>query len=273
MVYVEGVLGRVKIFVVSVVLVVSCKHASDGTPAGVPRLSDAQLHDDGAIPNAQLARWAAVPTKDYRQELELSVREEISGKGFTGRGALAVRPRQALRMILLGPGGTTAMDVWIAGDRWRVSIPALDKVLRGDASTKEMPRGIPVPLLRRWVVEPFGGVPIAVHRGCANKDGAVIDCNDGFVAFLRRDDVVEIRTRVAGKVEIEGRAWWLRGGNVTAWLEGSEQRVHEGEMENVVTKTAHYVSTDPPMTVDVTAGAAKPGTLPDATFDDPDVPH
>ena len=270
--YVGRVVRRVKIFALSVVLVFSCRHATDGAPAA-PHLSDAQLHDDGAIPNVQLARFAKVPSADYRQEIELSVREEISGKGFTGRGALAVRPRRALRMILLGPGGTTAMDVWIAGERWRVSIPALDKVFRGDANTKEMPRGIPVPLLRRWVVEPFGGVPVAVHRGCASKDGDVVDCPDGFVAFLRRGDVMEVRERVEGKVEISGRAWWLQGGSVKAWLEGSEDRLREGDMDTVVSKSVHYVSLDPPMTVDVSGGAAKTATLPDATFDDPDGVH
>lgn len=271
--YVEGVVRGVKIFALSVVLcAAACTHAKGGAP-GVPHLSDAQLHDDRVIPNVQLARFANVPVSDYRQEIELSVREEISGKGFTGRGALAVRPRQALRMILLGPGGTTAMDVWIAGEKWRVSIPAMDKIFRGDAKTKEMPRGIPVPLLRRWVVEPFGGVPIAVRLGCAAKDGTVFECTDGFVAFLRRGDVVEVRDRIEGKVEIQGHAWWLRDGSVTAWLEGSEQRLKEGESEAIVTKSVHYVSLDPPMTVDVSGGAAKTARLPDAAFDDPDAVH
>ena len=32
----------------------------------------------------------------------------------------------ALRMILLGPGGTTALDLWSRGDRFRFAIPALD---------------------------------------------------------------------------------------------------------------------------------------------------
>jgi len=240
---------------VLLVAVVACAHAK---PAGTaPHLSDAQLHDEGAIPNVQLARYAKVPGKDYRQEVELTVREEVSGKGFTGRGALAVRPRQALRMVLLGPGGTTAMD----------------KIFRGDEHTKEMPRGIPVPLLRHWVVEPFGGVPVAVHRGCVATDGAVVECAGGFVAFLRRGDAFEVRERQEGKGELTGRAWWLHDGSVTAWLEWTEQRFKEDDSEVVVTKTVHYVSNDPPMTVDVTAGSAKTATLPNATFDDPDLVH
>jgi hypothetical protein len=276
-VYETRVVAGVKIPGVSVVLSVvvcalGCSPAKSGAPA--PHLSDAQLHDEGAIPNVQLARYAKVPMKDYRQELELTVKEGVSGKGFTGRGLLAVRPRQALRMIMLGPGGATAMDVWIAGERWRVSIPSMDKILRGDESTKEMPRGIPVPLLRRWVVEPFGGVPVAVHRGCVAKDGAVVECSPGaFVAFLRRGDVFEVRERDGNPLDLRGRAWWLRDGSVTAWLEGSEQWLKEDENEAVVTRKVHYVSTDPPMTVDVTAGAARMATLPSATFDDPDAVH
>ena len=43
-------------------------------------------------------------------------------------------------MILLGPGGTTALDLWIDGDRFRFAVPAIDlrqARRRGDAARRD----------------------------------------------------------------------------------------------------------------------------------------
>lgn len=130
---------------------------------------------------------------------------------------------------------------------------------------------MPIPLLRSWLVDPFGGVIEAAHRGCVRDDGSIGPCaREGFVVFTRRDDTFEARERKGAldgaTGEIDARAWWSRGGRVVAWLQGVEQRVGEA----IAPKSAHYVSTDPPMTVDVSVGDATLAPLPDATFDDPD---
>src|SRR5208283_3004620 len=65
-------------------------------------------------PRAQISALRGFPSADFRQNLSMSLHDEKSGKGFEGRGAVIVRPSTALRMIVLGPGGTTAFDVWIS---------------------------------------------------------------------------------------------------------------------------------------------------------------
>lgn len=81
------------------------------------------------------------------------------------RGSVAVRPPDALRMILIGPGGTTAMDLWMAQGRFRFDVPALGRVLRGERSNQpETRKGLPVEFLRWWMFEPLGGRLMAARR-------------------------------------------------------------------------------------------------------------
>jgi len=189
-------------------------------------LTREQLADAGAIPPLALSHWARRPTQDFRQEIRISIRDGVSGRGFEGRGALAVRPGHALRMILLGPGGTTAMDVWIRDGRFRVAIPALDRSVRGDGSTpREKLRGMPIDLLTRWLVAPFGGVVVSAHVGRVEDSGAVVgDDTRGFVAFLKRDRTFEVRSRVVGDDRIDARAWWFERGRIVAFLDGRVER-------------------------------------------------
>ena len=254
-----------------------------GAPSGPgrpPRLDRAQLSDAGAVARGSFPEWTRAPREEFKQSLTLAIRDGVSGRGFEGRGVVAVRPGHALRMILLGPGGTTAMDVWIREGAFRVSIPPLDRIVRGDASTpKERLRGLPIGLLSRWLVSPFGGALVAAHEGRVDVEGRVIDDDAtgpggarSFVAFLRRDGVFEARVREVSPRSIMARAWWFEHGKVVAFLAGEEQAM-EGA---IVPRVAHYVSLDPPMRVDVTATetarVAAGESLPPATFADPDAP-
>lgn len=116
----------------------------------------------------------------------LSLREPISGRVLEARGALAVAPPSSLRMILLGPGGTTALDLWIDGDRYRFAVPAIDLLKRGDASTsREDRRGLPVDFLRWWLLRPASGQLLWSSRDAAGdrfllRDGeAIVDLHVG----------------------------------------------------------------------------------------------
>jgi hypothetical protein len=100
-------------------------------------------------------RRALAPKEPYTMRLALDMREP---RALSARGAIAVRPPDALRMIMLGPGGTTAFDLWICGDRFKLSIPAADVERRGDRDTPTSElRGLPVAFLRWWLLQPLAG--------------------------------------------------------------------------------------------------------------------
>jgi hypothetical protein len=105
-----------------------------------------------------------------------------------GRGAVAVHPEGGVRMIMLGPGGTTAMDLWICRDAFRFAVPAADLVRRGDASTPpEELRGLPVDFLRWWFLEPLGGRLLAAYP-VSGGDAFLLKDDASAVHLLRRAD-------------------------------------------------------------------------------------
>ena len=138
---------------------------------------------------------------------------------------------------------------------------------------------MPVALLTRWLVAPFGGVVVAAHTGRALESGAVIDDattgpsdTHNFVAFMKREDTFEVRSRIVEDDRIVARAWWLEHGRIHAFLVGRERALGEADDSPVVPVDAHYLSMDPPMTVEVHADsvALLDAPLPAATFADPD---
>jgi len=109
--------------------------------------------------------------------LSLALREPITGRQLEARGAVALSPPDALRMILLGPGGTTALDLWARGDAFRFKIPAIDLLRRGDASTPRADtRGLPVDFLRFWLLRPASGTLLWYE---AEADGDRFYLRDG----------------------------------------------------------------------------------------------
>ena len=234
----------------------ACALACAGPPrvSRPPTVSPEALHDACELSRAQLDALARRPSAALKQELSISVVEATSGRGFEGRGVVLVRPRTALRMILLGPGGTTAMDVWIAEGRFRVAIPAIDRVVRGDAATsrKEL-RGLPIDLLWRWLVDPFGGA--LVH---ARREG------DGFVAYLRRGAGFEIRRRTSAG----GEGWFFERGRLVGAVRAREVAVGDALFPIDV----DYEADEPAMRVRVRgAGVAEVAEVSARVFADPDV--
>jgi hypothetical protein len=135
---------------------------------------------------AQL-RAQYAPARTYTMDVTLELTEPYTGQRVRSRGAVAVSPSsQALRMILLGPGGTTALDLWVCRDRFRLLLPAADLRRRGDASTPASElRGMPVEFLRWWLLHPLDGQLLCAldeppARRYLVRDGdAVVDVRAG----------------------------------------------------------------------------------------------
>jgi hypothetical protein len=161
----------------------------------------------------RIEAWQRASAGERTEKIALRVDAPYMPAAMTARGAVAVRPPEALRMILLGPGGTTAMDLWSKGDRYRFAIPALDRTMRGDASTSaEQKRGLPVDFLRWWMLRPLGGRLLAARR-----DGATLE-----VLLADGDRVTEARLEPSGKLSAHRRWWTERDGLVDEeWLEAA----------------------------------------------------
>jgi hypothetical protein len=147
--------------------------------------------------------------------LALALREPRTGRTLEARGAVAVSPPEALRMILLGPGGATALDLWVRGEQFRFAIPAIDLLRRGDASTpRQAMRGLPVEFLRWWLLRPASGTLLWHTR------------EEGGERFFLRDGDATIELFAAPG---EARVWARR----TTWdgAAGERRRVDEEIME------------------------------------------
>lgn len=131
----------------------------------------------------------------------LEIEQPLIGKAMRARGAVAVAQPHALRMILLGPGGTTALDMWVCGDEFRFAVPALDLVKRGDASTPaEELRGLPIAFLRWWLLRPLSGQLLSFARYDDHTRYIVRDGED-VVRVDDTGDAVRATRGTAGHVE------------------------------------------------------------------------
>ncbi|MGZ3448104.1 MAG: hypothetical protein ACXWUG_22850 [Polyangiales bacterium] len=224
-----------------------------------PWMSPAQIAE-GMSPG-EVRNGGRAPRETYRQTIVISIREEVSGRGFEGRGVVAVMPGHALRMVLLGPGGTTAMDCWIRDGRWRVAIPGLDRIVRGDRSTpRSTMRGLPIDLLERWLIAPWGGTIVAAHPGHVRADGSIAG-EDGIVAWMLRNAGSEVREEAA----TSARAWFFDHGKLVGRVTGTQRETPQGRFVEKV----QYEGLDPAMKVAVTADPPAFGALPASTFEDP----
>jgi hypothetical protein len=97
---------------------------------------------------------AELPTHPYVEIVKLAMREPRTGRILVARGAVAVDPHRAMRMVLLGPGGGTALDVWTTPEHWRFAVPALDLLRRGDAANDS---ALPIGFFRWWFLAPLRG--------------------------------------------------------------------------------------------------------------------
>jgi len=133
--------------------------------------------------------------------IALALREPYTGRTLEARGAVAIAPPDALRMILVGPGGTTALDLWVRGESFRFSVPAIGLLRRGDARTpRASMRGLPVDFLRWWMLRPMGGSLLWYdHDGVTDR-------------FLLRDAGAIVRVSVTDRDGITARRTTPPGG-------------------------------------------------------------
>lgn len=193
-------------------------------------------------------------------KLALALREPVTGRRMEARGAVALAPKErAVRMILVGPGGTTAFDLWIDDDRFRVSIPAVDVLRRGDARTpKAEMRGLPVDFLRWWLLDPTRGELLWADTGprasrYVLRDGAAI---------------TDLVVRGGRGVSAERRSWSEApaGGKERALLL-DEEKV---EADRIGCGRARYTQASTGVEIEITCEGVEPNPPSDRAFVDPD---
>jgi hypothetical protein len=213
------------------------------------RSPDARTY--GLLREALASERAERPVRPWAASVRVTMREPHSGRVLDGRGAIAVAPGRAVRMILVGPAGATVFDAWVEARRWRVAIPPLSLVRRGGP---EDPGDLPIGFFRWWFLEPLRGTLFAAeslgpeHLWLLHDRGAVIELRAGTCA---RGERLEATRRVAARIEHIAEC-------------GSPHWAGEGD-------TAEYDDASLGLRVDVVAESAE-RTSPDPdAFTDPDV--
>lgn len=147
------------------------------------------------------------PGRPYVERVRLAIVDPRSGREYSARGAVAVSPDNAARMLLVGPGGTTALDVWVTKERFRFAAPTMQFEKRGGTSAEDA-RGLPIGLLRWWFLSPLGG-RLLVGRSNAHESAWLLR-DGGATVTVRTDGRRFLAVRREGEV-LEGIEWLGRG--------------------------------------------------------------
>jgi hypothetical protein len=175
----------------------------------------------------------------------IAVRFAFGDAEFEGRGAVAIRLPDALRMQIVGPGGWTAMDLWVGGERWRLALPQRDRIVRGDEASGRSERGLPVGFLRWWLLRPLEGRLLSASKG-----------SKGWMWILKDGEaVVDVREDGADALSIERRS------------EAGHERVRASTPG---CGRVHYEHREAGVRVDVLCEEVSSGTANSAAFEDPD---
>jgi hypothetical protein len=226
----------------AMIALTSCQAARPAWPAAT---TESWTTLRGALARQRSERVSA----PWAAGLRITMREPASGRVVDGRGAIAVAPGRAVRMVLVGAAGATLLDAWVTRTRWRVAVPPLELVRRGGL---DEPPDMPVGFLRWWFLTPLTGTLIAA---------AVLD--SGPVWVLREGGAV---------VELRASALERRCLQATRRAVGRAESVEECREAAAPSAgdSARYVDEVTGLKVDVlleSIASAPPGT---EAFDDPD---
>jgi hypothetical protein len=144
----------------------------------------------------------ARPREPWAAGVRVTMNEPLTGRSVEARGAIAVAPGKAVRMILVGGAGMTMLDAWVASDRWRVAIPPRDLVRRGGA---DEPRDLPIGFLRWWFFTPLAGTLFAGGETRAGtewllRDGDVV--SDLLSGRCSAGSLLRVQRRARGREEV-----------------------------------------------------------------------
>jgi len=209
--------------------------------------SPSSQRDLEAARRAIAARKSELPTSAFTERVAVQIRFPKGGPGFEGRGAVAVDPGHAMRMIIVGPGGATALDVWITHAKYRFAIPPVDRIERGavrDAGATKLP----VEFFRFWFLRRFEG-----KVGFADATHVVVRDGDAATSFDR--GVFSQGTPFSAERRVGSAA-----ATIAWWPKGSENAPERAE----------YVGGDG-VRVDVRILGREDGVPQAAAFDDPDL--
>jgi hypothetical protein len=199
---------------------------------------------------------ATASVRPYTAIVRCALREPATGHVYHARGALAVQPDSAMRMVLVGPAGATALDLWVTRDKWRIVVPGADYKKVGSPGHEDT-RGLPIGFFRWWFLSPLAG------RLLTTAEAA------GGPSFVLRDGggVVEVR-QVDGSGRSRGKlhlvALRREGGAVEAveWL-GQGLAPRAGDR-------GRYLQDSSGLEVEVVIDAIAPDEPDPAAFFDPD---
>ena len=143
------------------------------------------------------------PDRPYVERVRLAISDPRTGRQYQARGAVAVAPGRAARMMLVGPGGTTALDVWVTKDRFRFSVPAIKLEKRGGTDPEDS-KGLPIGMLRWWFLSPLAG-RLLLARSSPGESAWILREGSGTVT-LRTDGRRFIALRREGE-SLEAIEW------------------------------------------------------------------
>jgi hypothetical protein len=206
------------LFVASVFVLGTAGCGPAPAPKGIYSVIGGDPHSPKTVPDVGQVEWtvsrerlthmrAGLPRRPYVAKVQVGVVDPRSGDLFRARGAVAVSPERAARLILVGPAGTTALDLWVTPDRFRFSIPSIHLEKRGGRDL-EGARGLPIGFLRWWFLSPLHGELMLARSSDAES------------AFLLRDGAATITVRTDGERSVavrregdrlEGLEWSGRG--------------------------------------------------------------
>jgi hypothetical protein len=204
---------------------------------------------------------AGEPKTPFGAVVRVTLREPYTRKTFEARGALAVDPHRALRMILVGPGGATAIDVWATKEQWRFEVPAASVLRRGGS---EDDPSLPMGFFRWWFLGPTDGrlltsvAPRHSENGSAQRlvlreGGATIDLTDRRREGRHLLSASRLAADGVDRIEFEGASFAMGKGDHATYDEESSGVHVEVTVEAPADAPDPEAFTDP----DVAARAAR----------------